>query len=186
MWCVPAHMNAHTTASGKKNPPAVPALMPASFTLGATPTIPIPFLAAAIVPAVWVPCPLSSIHAAGLVSGTPPIQDTLSAKSTFGARSGCVKSRPVSMSPTTTSGLPPLMACACGALIWFMSHCRPDRLSPPGAGTGASTGPLLSITSLTFVANPSVRAAPATLPFCCTVAAKLGPLDRAITTPICE
>jgi hypothetical protein len=92
MWCVPAHTNAHTTASGKKNPSALPALMPASFTLGATPTIPMVFLAAAIVPAVWVPCPLSSIHAAGLVSGAPLTQDALSAASTFGARSGVTPS----------------------------------------------------------------------------------------------
>ena len=26
-------------------------------------------------------------------------------------------------------GLPPVMACASGAWIWTMSHCRPDRLS---------------------------------------------------------
>jgi hypothetical protein len=48
-------MNAQMTASGKKNPLPLPALMPAIFTFGATPTIPMPFLAAAIVPAVCVP-----------------------------------------------------------------------------------------------------------------------------------
>ena len=58
-------MNAQTTDSGKKNPSEFPALMPAIWTLGATPTIPMPFFAAAIVPAVWVPCPLSSCQAAG-------------------------------------------------------------------------------------------------------------------------
>src|SRR5713226_6715040 len=84
MWCVPAHMNAQTTASGKKKPLISPALMPAICTLGATPTMPTPFFAAAMVPAVWVPCPLSSFQAAGSWFGTPPIQDTLSAKSTFG------------------------------------------------------------------------------------------------------
>jgi len=53
-----------------------------------------PFLAAAIVPAVWVPCPLSSISAAGLVSAAPLRQDALSAKSTFGAKVlGFVNSR---------------------------------------------------------------------------------------------
>ena len=56
-------MNAQTTASGKKNPAALPAFMPATFTFGATPTIPIPLLAAAIVPAVCVPWPLSSCAA---------------------------------------------------------------------------------------------------------------------------
>ena len=48
-------MNAQTTASGKKKPAALPALIPAIFTFGATPTMPMPFAAAAIVPAVWVP-----------------------------------------------------------------------------------------------------------------------------------
>ena len=77
MWCVPAHMNAHTTASGKKNPAALPALIPAIFTFGATPTIPMPFFAAAIVPAVWVPWPLSSSTPTGAGFGTPPTQETL-------------------------------------------------------------------------------------------------------------
>jgi hypothetical protein len=49
------HMNEQTTASGKKNPSALPALMPAILTFGATPTIPMLFDAAAIVPAVCVP-----------------------------------------------------------------------------------------------------------------------------------
>ena len=53
-------MKAQTTDSGKKNPAALPALMPAIFTFGATPTIPNPFEAAAMVPAVCVPWPLSS------------------------------------------------------------------------------------------------------------------------------
>jgi hypothetical protein len=77
--------------------------------------MPMPLAAAAIVPAVCVPWPLSSAHAAGLVSGAPVIHDALSAASTFGARSGCVASMPVSMSPTTTDRLPPVMACASGA-----------------------------------------------------------------------
>ena len=38
------------------------------------------------------------------------------------------------MSPTTTDGLPPVIARASGEWIWFMSHCKPDRLSVPGAG----------------------------------------------------
>jgi len=48
-------MNAHTTASGKKKPESLPALMPAILTFGATPTIPTPFEAAAMVSAVCVP-----------------------------------------------------------------------------------------------------------------------------------
>src|SRR5919198_5137665 len=129
MWCVPAHMKAQTTDSGKKKPSELPALMPAILTLGATPTMPIPLAAAAIVPAVWVPWPWSSIHAEGDLSGAPDRHPALSAKSTFGARSGCVKSRPVSMSPTTTEVLPVVIACAAGALIWSMSHCSGDRVS---------------------------------------------------------
>ena len=185
MPCVPAHMNAHTTASGKKKPAALPALIPASFTFGATPTIPIPFAAAAMVPAVWVPCPLSSAQAAGLVSGAPLMQDALLAKSTLAAKSGCVASRPVSMSPTTTVGLPPVIACASGAWICCMSHCRPARVSSaPGAAAGAAVGPVLAITSPSLVPRPSVRAAPLTLLFCCTAEAKVALLDRAMTTPI--
>jgi hypothetical protein len=42
------------------------------------------------------------------------------------------------MSPTTTEGLPPLIARASGAWIWAMSHCRPERLSLPGAGSGVT------------------------------------------------
>jgi hypothetical protein len=81
-------MNAQTTASGKKRPPAVPALMPAIRTSGATPTIPTPFAAAAIVPAVCVPWPLSSSAAAAPATGAPLRQLALSASSTFGRRSG--------------------------------------------------------------------------------------------------
>jgi hypothetical protein len=83
-------MKAHTTASGKKKPFESPVLMAAILTLGATPTMPKPIFAAAMVPAVWVPWPLSSFQAARLVLGTPPMQETLLPKSTFGARLGCV------------------------------------------------------------------------------------------------
>src|SRR5436305_14316817 len=39
------------------------------------------------------------------------------------------------MSPTTTAGLPPVIAWACGVWIWRMSHCSGDSesLSPAGA-----------------------------------------------------
>src|SRR6185312_16647023 len=126
-------MNAQITACGKKNPSSVPVLTPAIRTLGATPTMPIPFAAAAIVPAVCVPWPLWSIHADGVGSATPDSQEAELAKLTFGARSGCVKSSPVSRSPTRTDELPPVMACASGAWIWFMSHCSPESESLVGA-----------------------------------------------------
>ena len=85
-------------------------MIPASLTLGATPVMPKPFDAAAIVPAVWVPWPLWSSHAAGAVTGAPLSHETLRVKSMFATRSGWSLSRPVSMSPTTTAGLPPVIA----------------------------------------------------------------------------
>ena len=62
-------MKAQITASGKKKPSALPALMPAILTFGATPTMPMPLEAAAIVPAVWVPWPLSSFAATAALDG---------------------------------------------------------------------------------------------------------------------
>jgi len=86
-WWLPAHMNAQTTDSGKKKPAAFPALMPATLTFGATPTMPIVFFAAAIVPAVCVPWPLSS-WAARPGTAAPLTQFTLFATSMFCLRSG--------------------------------------------------------------------------------------------------
>src|SRR5260370_41732375 len=97
MLCVPAHMKAHTTASGKKKPFTSPVLMAAIFTFGATPTMPKPTFAAAIVPAVWVPWPLSSFPADGVVLVLPPVQETLLLKAQFGGRLGGLKSRAVSI-----------------------------------------------------------------------------------------
>src|SRR5438309_10094288 len=97
MWCEPAHMKAQTTASGKKNPFASPALIAASLTFGATPTTPMPLRAAAIVPAVCVPCPLSSFQADGSLLGLPRMHETLFLKSRFGLRAGRVESATGSM-----------------------------------------------------------------------------------------
>ena len=55
------HMYEQITISGKKNPSLLLDLMPAIFTFGATPTIPVPLEAAAMVPAVCVPCPFTSL-----------------------------------------------------------------------------------------------------------------------------
>src|SRR5207253_1591022 len=85
------------------------------WTFGATPTMPKPFEAAAIVPAVCVPWPLSS-WAAVPGTGAPLTQFALSATSMFCFRSGWLKSIPVSMSPASTAGLPPVIACASGRL----------------------------------------------------------------------
>jgi hypothetical protein len=83
-------MNAQITASGKKNPAALPALIPAILTFGATPTMPMPFDPAAIVPAVCVPWPLSSFAATAPGTATPLTQFALFALSTLGTRSECV------------------------------------------------------------------------------------------------
>ena len=56
------------TASARKMslaPERTPALMTASFTRGAMPTMPWPFASAAMIPATFVPCPESSFQAAG-------------------------------------------------------------------------------------------------------------------------
>jgi hypothetical protein len=51
-------------------------LTPAIFTLGATPTMPMPLAAAAIVPAVCVPCPFRSLPGSSGV-GVPLEQSAL-------------------------------------------------------------------------------------------------------------
>src|SRR5712691_4007147 len=159
MLCVPAHMKAHTTASGKKKPFTSPVLMAAIFTFGATPTMPKPTFAAAIVPAVWVPWPLSSFQADGLVLAVPPMHEALLLKSTFGARLGCVKSRPVSISPTVTEGLPLLIAWAAGAWIWSMSHWLEVSALVIGVVLALST----TLSSLRRVANGGVAETPSIL-----------------------
>jgi hypothetical protein len=66
------------TISGKKNPSSLLDLIPAMVTFGATPTIPVPFEAAAMVPAVWVPCPMRSLPGSS-GCGAPLEQSVLSA-----------------------------------------------------------------------------------------------------------
>jgi hypothetical protein len=78
--CVPAHMKAQTTISGKKKPSSLDVLIPAILTFGATPTIPMPFCAAAIVPAVCVPWPKTSLPGSN-GAGAPLEQSVLSAAS---------------------------------------------------------------------------------------------------------
>jgi len=52
------------------------------------------------------------VHAAGAWFGIPNSHDALRLKSMFWTRSGWSLSTPVSMSPTTTAGLPPVIAFA--------------------------------------------------------------------------
>ena len=98
------------------------ALMTASFTLGAMPTMPWPFASAAITPATFVPWPESSFQAAGSRFGAPPTQETLREASMLPSRSGWLASTPVSITPTSTFGLPPVSAWASGALIRCEYH----------------------------------------------------------------
>ncbi len=184
-WVAAAHMNAQITASGKKNPSASPALIAVILTPGATPTMPIPFWAAAMIPAVCVPWPLSSC-AARPGTAVPDRQFALFATSMLAARSGFVKSIPVSMSPTRTP-VPVSSACASGAWIWSMSHCRFDRLSPVVATeTDAAAAPaLVSDASGSWTPNPFVADTPWTLVSFFIVAANPSFDERAMATPIC-
>jgi hypothetical protein len=133
-------MNEHTTISGKKKPASVEDLIAAIFVFGATPVMPNPFCAAAVVPAVCVPWPLRSSHAAGLGFGAPDSQDALLEKSMFWTRSGWSLSTPVSMMPVITAGLPPVTACARGVSICRMSHWSGNSGSWPAGAFGSSGG----------------------------------------------
>jgi hypothetical protein len=73
-------MKEQTIISGKRNPSLFVDLMPAIFTLGATPTIPMPFCAAAIVPAVCVPWAKRSLPGRS-GAGAPLVQSALAAAS---------------------------------------------------------------------------------------------------------
>ncbi len=100
----------------------------AILTPGATPMTPLPFFAAAMVPATWVPWVSTSRQAPVRVSGLPYAQETESAASKFGARSWCWSSTPVSSTPTLTDGEPVVTFQAWSALIWVMSQ-RLDSVS---------------------------------------------------------
>src|SRR2546430_17628995 len=74
------------------------------------------------------------------------------------------------MSPTSTDGLPPVIACASGVWIWRMSHCKGDKVSLSVAGELGRLpggGPLASVEdspftvpSLIFVAKALVADTP--------------------------
>jgi hypothetical protein len=92
------------------------------------------------------------------------------------------------VSPTSTEGLPPVIACACGALIWAMSHCRPESGSAPtGAlpGNGVLAAPPASTCSFgNFVAKPAVADAFSTRLSCSKLSLNDALSERAIATPI--
>ena len=131
--CSAAQTKEQMTASARKMslvPLRVLALMTASFTFGAMPTMPWPFASAAMMPATFVPWPESSFQAAGSRFGAPPTQETLREGSTLSFRSGWLASTPVSMTPTRTFGLPPVIACASGALMRCAYHWSGENVSP--------------------------------------------------------
>ena len=85
------------------------------------------------------------------------------------------------MSPTTTAGLPPVIACASNAWICRMSHCSGARLScvagefgrSPGEASGSSTfATALETATLSIPAPP------------CIACVNVGESERATTTPI--
>src|SRR5829696_5998604 len=154
---------------------------------GATPVTPTPLIAAAMVPATWVPwSEVVGFHAASVVSATPPRQDALLDFTICDARSGWVLEIPLSSTPTTTSALPVVTECACGTPIWVMSHCSPNSGSAVGSpvAAGATTEPASTVSlSSIGVPRPSVDATEST-PGPATAELKEGLADRATSTPI--
>src|SRR6478735_2676930 len=98
-------------------------------TFGATPVMPIPLRAAAMVPATCVPWSLVvGYQPVAERSGRPAsVQLTESATSMLATRSGWSGSMPLSRTPTRTLRLPSVMSWAWSALIICMSHCSPSR-----------------------------------------------------------
>ena len=121
------------------NPSSSTTFTEANRTPGATPVMPRPSSAAAIVPATCVPCADAlGLHALRDWSGLPDRQPADRVRSTAAARSGWVASMPESNTPTSTSGLPRLIVRACGAWMSAISHCSADR-SVPSAGAASGT-----------------------------------------------
>src|SRR5437764_11084794 len=92
------------------------------------------------------------------------------------------------MSPTSTLGLPPVIACASGVWIWFMSHCNPERLSPPVTGVavvGSAPPEPAASAAGNLYANRSVDDAFWILASFSRLSRNDGLLDDAMTTPIC-
>src|SRR6478609_671829 len=159
------------------NPASLTTLTAAIRTFGATPTMPTPLRAAAIVPATWVPWSLVvGYHPVAERSGRPAsVQLTESATSMLAARSGWSGSMPESRTPTRTlrvpsvtstvrlaptdsTALPPLATTSARKVEtfeWAMTTpiCGHDwTTTPPAALTAVSTRrvwPGLAIRALT-------------------------------------
>ncbi len=161
----------------------------ATLTPGATPAMPTPLIAAAMVPATWVPwSEVVGFHALSAVSTTPPRHEALWSLAICVARSGCVLEIPLSRTPTTTDGSPVVTACASGTSIWAMSHCRPHSGSAVGSPVAAATsGAATTVVALSSraVPRPSVDATDST-PDPVTAPANAGSVERTTSTPICR
>ncbi len=169
------------------NPPPSTTLTAASRTPGATPSTPLPFFAAAMVPATCVPWVLLvGCQDCQLVSALPLRQDAESDGSTAAARSSWVASMPESRTPTTTSRLPRVVVWAWSTPICRMSHWLAQSGSLPSTAAGAAVSSTVASTSAAWM--PAVRLAPTESMVLDwrSRAAKPGSLDRAITTPICS
>src|SRR2546430_17045308 len=99
------------------------------------------------------------------------------------------------MSPTSTDGLPPVIACASGVWIWRMSHCKGDKVSLSVAGELGRLpggGPLASgedspftVQSLIFVAQALAADTPSIRLSVMRLARNAVLSGLAIPTPIC-
>jgi len=109
----------------------------------------------------------------------------LFAMSTFGARSGWLKSIPVSISPTSTLELPPVMTWASGVWIWIMSHCSGVSGSLVVAGVFAGVVvPSVAWSSFSRTADRPVAAASAMRLSALTAARNVALVEVATATPI--
>ncbi len=175
------------TASARKKslePFRMLALTTASLTFGAMPTMPIPFDSAAITPATFEPWPESSTHEAGSRFGLPPTQETLRDESMLPSRSGWLGSTPVSITPTSTFGLPPVILWASGALIRCEYHWSGENVSSSVAGKLGRPWPSQPQPEGVATTLPT-GATPSTSRFRSSFAAKPGSSDSAMTTSIC-
>lgn len=94
------------------------------------------------------------------------------------------------MSPTSTEGLPPAIACAAGALICCMSHCSGDSesLSVAGVLGSGAAGPAsvaAEVLSRSCTAKPAVEDAFWIRESSSRFARNVSLVDDATATPIC-
>ena len=146
-------------------PASVTTFTEATFTPGATPAMPTPLSAAAIVPATCVPwLDVVGFHAASGVDDAAEAGRALvlgDLRREVGMRAGDAAVEHAD----DDVGLPVVTACAAGTPIWVMSHCRLKSGStaglPVASCTADSTVPSVSPSS-SGVPRPSVEATAST------------------------